>query len=363
MAIGGKVFDNLLLKQIHLPAQKMTAGESPSRHCYVVGVDVGSRWTRVSYGWSANVSYDEIKTINTWPASDAGHKTAEAVPTEIAYVQDQNGTVSHRWGYLISPGMLRYSCIKLLLDQATDDPDLRATLYKVRQQLPPGRSAWQVTVDFLRQVYAHILATLGQYHPDQPLDCTRIKFWLSTPASWSEQTQSRMWGAARQAGFGSRAGDGVMILLEPEAAMFAAVADADADFHGDEVELNENILVCDCGGSTVDVAIYRLVNDDPWELAEGSIRSRTRRGAANIDRRLHQLLSKRFGRAYESLLQDRLPRSRMMWSFELNKRRYGSRFHTQPLSAALKVPASRFYDPVKGQIILTSWVSTLARHI
>ncbi|RAL00077.1 Hsp70 family protein [Aspergillus ibericus CBS 121593] len=326
----------------------------PNRHCFVVGIDVGTQWTRVCYGWSANVDYSEITTMRTWPTTGTETKTAEAVPTEMAYSQDQRGKISHLWGYLIPPGMPRYSCMKLLLDQTADDPDLRAAMATVRKQLPPGRSAWQIMVDFLRQIYAHILVVLNRDSPDRPYYRFRIKFWMAIPAEWSDQAQCRMWGAAKQAGFGSRTDDELMIVPESEAAVFGAVSDPDAQFYGAPVQLNENMLVCDCGGGTVDISAYRITNDDPWELSERSIGSRARYGTVNIDRRLHQLLFKRFGQAYVSLLRDRRSSSRMMRSFEWNKRRYRSRLKVKPLPAILRAPASPWYDPVKGEVILSA---------
>jgi molecular chaperone DnaK (HSP70) len=54
------------------------------------------------------------------------------------------------------------------------------------------------------------------------LNVTPIEFWFTMPAIWSDEAQHATRTAAMCAGFGTRSGDSVKMITEPEAAALAA---------------------------------------------------------------------------------------------------------------------------------------------
>jgi len=83
--------------------------------------------------------------------------------------------------------------------------------------LPAGKTAVEITTDYLKLLYAHLMRTLRQ-RLIRTLDNTPIQFVLTTPAIWSHEAQNATCQAAKDAGFTSRAGDTLTMVSEPEAA-------------------------------------------------------------------------------------------------------------------------------------------------
>lgn len=123
-------------------------------------------------------------------------------------------------------GMPRYGWFKLLLDpnageHAYNDSSLAMMIDPgnpgASLSLVPGKTAVDMCADFLTLVYKHLMFTLGRRMPDK-LDETPIQFVLTTPGMWSDVAQHVTRVAAARAGFGSRSGDWVEMVSEPEAA-------------------------------------------------------------------------------------------------------------------------------------------------
>ncbi|KAF3937163.1 hypothetical protein ABW19_dt0200561 [Dactylella cylindrospora] len=119
--------------------------------------------------------------------------------------------------------------MKLLLDKnatsATfDDPDLKDDIEKGNIALPSNKTVEEVTSDYLKQLYNHIIRTLEGKLGDV-LGVTEIKFWLTKPAVWSDEAETQTLRAAKAAGFGSRPNvkDEISLILEPEAAALATI--------------------------------------------------------------------------------------------------------------------------------------------
>lgn len=127
------------------------------------------------------------------------------------------------WGYEIPSGATRYSCFKLLLDEkaserAYDDPSLAAGADgSVRPSLPNGKTVHDITFEYLRLLYRHVMNELRRYSKNT-FDVTPIHFILTVPAIWSHAAQRATLDAAKRALFGSRSGDKITMVSEPEAA-------------------------------------------------------------------------------------------------------------------------------------------------
>ena len=55
-------------------------------------------------------------------------------------------------------------------------------------------------------------------------DMTPMECWITLPAIWSEEAKDATLTAAKNAGFGSRAGDEIYTIAEPEAAAVATLS-------------------------------------------------------------------------------------------------------------------------------------------
>ena len=75
-------------------------------------------------------------------------------------------------------------------------------------QLPEDKEAVVVVSDFLRQVYAHITRHLTA------VAHLPTEFWFTVPAIWSDNARALMGQAVRNAGFGLRQPDRVLMIAE-----------------------------------------------------------------------------------------------------------------------------------------------------
>lgn len=163
--------------------------------------------TGVAYALASNPQNGLVSFVRQLPPSHNRFKT----PWRISYPHEQQNSL--RWGFGIQPGSLAYSWTKLLLDvdvnpAPLDDGDLRLVLHSELMQLPEDKEAVVVVSDFLRQVYAHITRHLTA------VAHLPTEFWFTVPAIWSDNARALMGQAVRNAGFGLRQPDRVLMIAE-----------------------------------------------------------------------------------------------------------------------------------------------------
>jgi len=90
-------------------------------------------------------------------------------------------------------------------------------------RLPDFRDAKGICEDFLREVYLYVSFKLRQQMSDSTYEKTPMECWVTLPAIWSEEAKDATLKAARSAGFGSRPGDDIFTIAEPEAAAIATL--------------------------------------------------------------------------------------------------------------------------------------------
>ncbi|KAB2575244.1 hypothetical protein DBV05_g6174 [Lasiodiplodia theobromae] len=296
-------------------------------HRIVVGVDFGTTYTGVS--WVTTVSQQtiqEIDIINEWGGSGATGSYNWKVPTVIAY-QNENSPWSPRgdkWGFQVKPEMVSWAWMKLLLDQDQAKRHYDDTLPEVKQH--PHKSPEQIVTDFLSHVYKFLIGTLERRMTPSVVQQLPIEFWFTTPAIWSDQANHATRRAARAAGFGSRPGDRIFMIQEPEAAAVAVLKDLTVHGTNVIVKPGDGILICDCGGGTVDLITYKVTQTYPTlQFEELVVGSGGKCGSTYVDRRFLAWMSETFGPAFDGL-RDRLkcPGSKMMQEFESHKRAFSS---------------------------------------
>ncbi|RPA76194.1 actin-like ATPase domain-containing protein [Ascobolus immersus RN42] len=340
---------------------------SSERHRLIVGVDFGTTYTGIAYLHSQNTDANEIEIISSWPGRNGmvDNRTLEKVPTEISY---HVGTPKE-WGYQLAAGTHRYGCFKLLLDGRTpqrpgslaDAPPSYDTIMmdsgnaNAELGLPPGRSASTVTSDFLRFVYTHLMDKLQQRMP-KTLQSTPIHFVLTTPAVWSHEAQNATSQAARRAGFGSRGTDSISMVSEPEAAASYYLKDMHLQYGADIFSEGEKIVICDCGGGTVDLITYTVKQVYPvLQLEEAVVSEGGKCGSTAIDRAFLQMVRERVGPAtFANWTSKRTGRgSNMMQAFESAKRSFQANDPSQtwyiPVGIVPNNPTQQIED---GEMVL-----------
>ncbi|PGH03861.1 hypothetical protein GX51_03849 [Blastomyces parvus] len=297
----------------------------------IVGVDYGTTFTGASFVSSRGKGLEDITVIDIWPGTSRDTTAVVKAPSRIAYPDDNPRVSTKRWGYQVLPGMTAFSWTKLLLDQNVplsiyDDPGLEKASGIVIFGLPQGKSATDVVSDYLSEVYSHILQRIGKQITEDTLRATPLEFWFTVPAIWSDQAQNATLNAARKAGFGTRPNDKIFLISEPEAAAITSLKKyATPNEVGGFVKPGDGVLVCDCGGGTVDLTAYLVLQTVPTlgfeELCTGV---GGKCGSTAVDRNFYQLMSDRFGDAFDNLpMKRKRPGSEFMNKFEVIKKDFG----------------------------------------
>jgi molecular chaperone DnaK (HSP70) len=121
------------------------------------------------------------------------------------------------------------------------------------------------------------------------------------------------------------------------------------------------VLICDCGGGTVDITTYRIKSTFPvLEFEELAVGQGGKVGSTFIDRQFHEWLCSHFGVDFYTLeFKKKGPGSRLMKEFEAIKRDFGSNRSSQneyrvPL-VMREVRNSRFYDEDEHMVIFSRY--------
>jgi len=121
---------------------------------------------------------------------------------------------------------------------------------------------------------------------------------LTVPAIWDDEAKYFMRVAAHAAGLiDSPSATNLLMALEPESAVLAAIADC-APAERKKFEPGTRIMVVDCGGGTVDITCDEIVGMAPLALKEVHEATGGPWGATFVDRRfmgfMRELLGERW---------------------------------------------------------------------
>ncbi|KAK1232190.1 hypothetical protein PQX77_004671 [Marasmius sp. AFHP31] len=254
-----------------------------------VSIDFGTTFSGVAYG-SARIAGGQVQQILNWPGAS---ETFRKIPTCLLY--DEYGRVL-AWGLEAKnagpmPNTTRCEWFKLFLEphalreESSVDPRL--------PRLPPGKKPIDVIIDFLSHLWEYAKVQITSV-TGAVADLDTADVWLTVPAAWDAQGCNIMRDAAISAGLvqSSRAGDKdwrdrLRIITEPEA---AAVHCAHlTDLH--HLKPSQNFIVCDAGGGTVDLAVYKIIGQmTNLEIAEIAARSGANCGSLFLDLRFRELV-------------------------------------------------------------------------
>ncbi|KAJ3786434.1 hypothetical protein GGU10DRAFT_290232 [Lentinula aff. detonsa] len=253
-----------------------------------ISIDFGTTFSGVAYG-SSRISGGQVQQILSWPGSV---ETYRKIPTCLLY--DEEGQIL-AWGleakHTALPNTYRCEWFKLFLEPRAlrDDSAIDPRL----PQLPPGKRAFDLIVDFLSCLWEYAKEQITR-EIGAVADLASADVWLTVPAAWDAKGCDFMREAAIQAGLvrSSRPGDTqwrnrLHIITEPEA---AAVHCAHlTDLH--HLQPSQNFIVCDAGGGTVDLAVYKIIGQmENLEIAEIAARSGSNAGSLFLDLRFRELV-------------------------------------------------------------------------
>ncbi|KAI9273229.1 hypothetical protein EDC94DRAFT_594273 [Helicostylum pulchrum] len=230
------------------------AGESKhekDKYEYVVGIDFGTTYSGVAYsrvGDEDHLGRPVVFDIGRWPRHTA--HVLSKIPTRSVY---RHGELI-KWGdqalnYKEREDVEILTMYKLLLSENN--------LYVDVPTLPLGFNITRVIADYLRELYHHTYNTLCKVK-GKKMDKSKVRFCLTVPAVWTEKAKIIMRNAAIEANIinVSDHQDRLLLVGEPEAAaLYCNTMLEQYDLkHGD------TFLICDAGGGTVDLVVYRINN-------------------------------------------------------------------------------------------------------
>ncbi|KAJ5715243.1 actin-like ATPase domain-containing protein [Penicillium malachiteum] len=175
--------------------------------------------------------------------------------------------------------------------------------------------------DVISDYLHHVLNYVGRDLKPE-INSLLIHLQFTFPASWSRQAKGLIEAAVNQAWKFRRPQDELSSMSEPEAA-------AESVHHMLKGTLNrgDTILVCDCGGGTVDIATYNVDHYAEFDLSMIQSIQGAKCGGAAIDCRLFDLMKQQLSTsAFEGLNHLIAPRSPFMMEFKKVKMSFGSHF-------------------------------------
>ncbi|KAJ3492701.1 hypothetical protein NLG97_g5203 [Lecanicillium saksenae] len=332
----------------------------------IVGLDYGTTYSG-KYFHRFNVDTDIVPWTKYLGAFSHSAEHSVKAPTRIAFPEENEDLSRPVWGYQVEPGMKSCALTKLLLDKSAllsdfDDCDVYDASTNDMMRLPEGMTAKDVATAYLRQMCKMFEDSKRELFGSMNLDELPVEFWLTVPASWSEAAKILTKSAAIDAGFANRPIDQVMLISEPEAAAHYTLK---SSIHRLEnfVQKNSGVMVCDCGGGTVDITTYEIEKLEPrLKLRELAVGIAGKCGGSFVDRNFFKLMAERFGEAFTSLDPEKIgPGSAFMDMFEQRKKDFSRstanrRAHRIPLFLpGLKHThhTDKFYEKRSSSILLT----------
>lgn len=162
--------------------------------------------------------------------------------------------------------------------------------------LPEGMSAINVISDYLKELHEFVCKEMRKIlGDDQDFNNKKslFQYRLTVPVGWSERARNKMITASIAAGIITREEppDRLVLISDLEATILNIEMAPD----GIDISSGENVLICDIGGSTVDIAVFtKIVEGDKKILVEITERNVIfMRTSELLDDRMTELLNRK----------------------------------------------------------------------
>ncbi|KAJ6515205.1 hypothetical protein C8R47DRAFT_507281 [Mycena vitilis] len=259
-----------------MAADNRRAPYAGSSRKLIVSIDVGTTFTATSYCLLQPGSVPKFEEILRWPKQatpdakvpsvlyyDKQGKArafgAETEDDDTIMEAEENGWVKVEWWKLL----LRPAHLPIIRDL-------------VLPPLPKHVTVDKIFADHLRyikeQIKAHVTSAYGSGGDIWDVLSSTMYVVLTTPNGWEGSQQSRMRQAAIDAGLVDTAGGRrVRFVTEAEAAVLYATDSGSVE---DWLVDGGHLIICDCGGGTVDITGYKINAVKPTLKLEESSASR-----------------------------------------------------------------------------------------
>ncbi|KAK3488063.1 uncharacterized protein B0T23DRAFT_447115 [Neurospora hispaniola] len=270
-----------------------------SQGTVIIGIDFGTTFSGVAFTWSNQV--DKIEIITGWDDALSDNTDECKAPTAISYGTGNKVT----WGYSIEPEKEQLKWVKLLLLNDEDIPEEVRTSDKIkhaREYLQKhNKTAEEAVTTFLRHLWEHSIDCITKSISRGMVNYAQFHIVITLPAIWPSYAREKMRLAAEQAGMlDKRMGVETQLtfISEPEAAAIATLADMEGRF---DVKDEDTFVVADCGGGTVDLISYKLIQAEPMIVKECVKGSGGLCGAVFLDEAFTNVLKGKFGKKWEMM--------------------------------------------------------------
>ncbi|PVH94915.1 hypothetical protein DM02DRAFT_538481 [Periconia macrospinosa] len=220
----------------------------------VISIDFGMTCTGVAYCNVATGS-TEVRYIQRWPGRMMANENK--VPSLLVY--PRGSSVPSSWGFVAETlqkqddheGEIR-EWFKIYLDE--DRLDERRKHAPEQSSVPTSQQIENCYIHYFQYLYRCIESRLKSELASRWGDA-KIEFIFSVPTTWQPNTTvERFRKIIARAGFGAYPSHIATIgLTEAEAAAVYTARNAPAIFKEDEI-----LLVCDIGGGTTDLSVFRV---------------------------------------------------------------------------------------------------------
>ncbi|KAF2473532.1 uncharacterized protein BDR25DRAFT_386320 [Lindgomyces ingoldianus] len=232
-------------------------GEQTGRPDLVVSIDFGMTCTGVAFCNVATGSLGSVRHIQRWPGRMQANENK--VPTILVYTQGSSAPSS--WGFLAETAQEKCddrSQIRELFKTMLDEGILEEMRKASNQpaQVPRIHEIEQWYYDYFQFLYRCVETRLKGELASRWEDA-KIEFIFSVPTTWRPNpTVERFRNIISRAGFGQAPNHTAVIgLTEAEAAAVHTARSTPAIF-----KENDILLVCDVGGGTTDLSVFRVKN-------------------------------------------------------------------------------------------------------
>ncbi|KAG8419810.1 hypothetical protein J3458_004647 [Metarhizium acridum] len=261
----------------------------------IVGIDFGTTYSGVAFARDAEP--DRVHFVSSWSSPNLYCFTKQKVPTAI-YYGDNDETPT--WGYDVKPeqNALRWFKLLLLDDEhmpahVKNSKYIRAAKDLLRKE---NKHVTEVIADYLRLLWEHSLQVIERAMGEGMVKLSTFKFVVTLPAIWPAYAQIRMNRAIAAAGLLNRRAAGktcLTFLPEPEA---AALATLHKMYRRPDIKKNDDVVVCDCGGGTVDIITYKILRPLLLSIRESVPGDGRLCGAVRLDEAFGRLLTSKMPR-------------------------------------------------------------------
>ncbi|KAF2258188.1 hypothetical protein CC78DRAFT_556655 [Lojkania enalia] len=256
----------------------MSASSERQENRLIISLDFGT-----TYSGQVFDIVDTISAIGDWPGAQ-GRKAWKA-PTAIKYT----GNNSLKWGFDVENDLEQViHGFKLLLD-----PEQTKPIYdpmgvgSVSTELKRlGKSAVDVSSDYMRAIYEHSLKEIESRIPREYFAQLEREYVLTVPAVWSDKTRDATRRAARNAGITP-----VKMISEPEAAALFTLN----QLKNLGLEDGDALTICDAGGGTVDLVSYEINQLEPLQIKMIAPPSGGLAGSILVNKRFEQWVRDKVG--------------------------------------------------------------------